>query len=114
MHIRFAGLTLLLGLSLAMAWAVASQSPPLPRLPFDAEKAVALRAEWARAFGLEEAFTNALGMRLVLIPGGRFDLGSKGSTHRVSLAKPYYLGVTEVTPSPISIAVVAWYGHGLK
>jgi hypothetical protein len=71
--------------------------PPLPRLPFDARRAADLRAEWARAFGLQPAFSNGLGMKLVLIPGGRFDLGPNGSKHRVTLSRPYYLGVAEVT-----------------
>src|SRR5262249_14127035 len=32
-----------------------------------------------------------------LIPGGQFTMGPNGSTYRVRLAKPYYLGVTEDT-----------------
>jgi len=72
-------------------------APVLPRLPFDAAKAAALRQEWAEAFGLPPLFTNSVGMKLVLIPGGRFDMGPSGSKHWVTLAKPYYLGVTEVT-----------------
>jgi sulfatase modifying factor 1 len=71
--------------------------PPLPHLPFDARRAAALRQEWARAFQLEPTFTNSIGMKLVLIPGGRFDMGPNGSKYRVTLAKSYYLGATEVT-----------------
>jgi formylglycine-generating enzyme required for sulfatase activity len=41
--------------------------------------------------------TNSVGMNLVLIPGGRFEMGPNGSKYRVTLAKPFYLGVTEVT-----------------
>jgi hypothetical protein len=44
-----------------------------------------LAAEWARASGLDTELTNCLGMRLVLIPGGRFDMGPSGSTYRVNL-----------------------------
>jgi formylglycine-generating enzyme required for sulfatase activity len=71
--------------------------PPLPRLPFDARRATVLRNEWARAFGLEARITNSLGVQLVLIPGGQFDMGPNGSKYRVTLRKPCYLGVTEVT-----------------
>src|SRR4051812_23449600 len=73
------------------------QAPPLPRLPFDAGRAGALRDEWARATGLEPRLINGLGMRLVLIPGGHFDMGPDGSKYRVTLAKPFYIGTTEVT-----------------
>lgn len=85
----------LLGL-LAFA-AVSAAAPPLPGLPFDAERAATLRQEWAKASGCPAEFTNSVGMKLVLIPGGRFDMGPNGSKHRVSIARAYYLGVTEVT-----------------
>jgi formylglycine-generating enzyme required for sulfatase activity len=76
---------------------LAAAEPPLPSLPFDADRAHALRDEWAKADGLEAAFTNSVGMKLMLIPGGRFDMGPHGSWHRVALSKPYYLGAAEVT-----------------
>ncbi len=84
----FAALAVLLG---------ASSAPPLPRPPFDADRARALQKDWARAFGVEPHFTNSLGMKLALIPGGQFTMGPNGSTYRVTLARPYYLGTTEVT-----------------
>jgi len=71
--------------------------PPLPGLPFDGDRARALRDDWAKAFKLDAEFTNSVGMKLVLIPGGRFEIGPNGSKHRVVLRQPYYLGVTEVT-----------------
>jgi len=58
-----------------------------------------LRQQWAKSFGLEASITNSIGMKLVLIPGGRFDMGPNGSKHRVALTKPYYLAVTEATLS---------------
>lgn len=73
------------------------KTPPLPSLPFDTERARTLREEWAKAFGCPATITNSIGLKLVLIPGGRFEMGPNGSKHRVSLTKPYYLGVTEVT-----------------
>ena len=50
--------------------------------------------------------TNSIGMKLRLIPAGEFMMGSPGTEsdrddtetqHRVSITKPFYLGVTEVT-----------------
>ncbi len=54
--------------------------------------------------------TNTLGMKLVLIPAGEFDMGSDasdpgalpneqvaGKKHRVRITRPFYLGTTEVT-----------------
>jgi formylglycine-generating enzyme required for sulfatase activity len=83
--------------TLILAAALPAAEPPLPTLPFDAERAASLRQEWAKALGIEPAFTNGIGMKLMLIPGGRFDMGPAGSKYRVALRKAYYLGVTEVT-----------------
>ena len=50
--------------------------------------------------------TNSIGMKLRLIPAGKFMMGSPGTEsnrrdnetqHGVSITKPFYLGVTEVT-----------------
>jgi formylglycine-generating enzyme required for sulfatase activity len=50
--------------------------------------------------------TNSIGMKLRLVPAGDFLMGSPGTEsvrenqetqHRVSITKPFYLGVTEVT-----------------
>ena len=76
---------------------LAPAAPPLPHLPFAADRAAVLRAEWAKALDVEPAFTNSVGMKLVLIPAGRFDMGPNGSRHRVTLNKAYYIGTTEVT-----------------
>src|SRR5688500_6384071 len=72
-------------------------APPIVAPPFDDKKAVELRRQWAKESSLETEFTNSLGMKLVLIPGGRFDMGPNGSKRRVTISKPYYLGATEVT-----------------
>lgn len=76
---------------------VGAAEPPLPRLPFDASRAAALREEWAKALGQAPSFTNSIGMKLVLIPSGTFDMGPNGSKYRVTLRKAFYLGTTEVT-----------------
>lgn len=72
---------------------------PLPMIapPFDAARALKLRKEWASAYKLPEEVENSVGMTLLLIPGGRFDMGPNGSKYRVKLLRPFYLGRTEVT-----------------
>ena len=72
-------------------------APPLVGLPFDGRRAADLRRQWAKQTNLDAQFVNSLGMKLVLIPGGRFDMGPNGSKRRVTIGKPYYLGSTEVT-----------------
>ena len=52
-------------------------------------------------------FTNSIGMKLVEVPAGEFLMGSSGSEqhanddetpqHRVTLARPFYIGIYEVT-----------------
>ena len=61
-------------LVLALCTASLSQAADisLPRLPFDGERAKALQEEWARGYGLDASMTNSIGIKLVLIPGGRF------------------------------------------
>src|SRR5262245_54426050 len=76
---------------------VAAPMPPMVGPAFDADRAKKLRAEWAKAFSLDEELTNSVGMKLVLIPGGRFEMGPNGSKWRGTITKPYYLGTTEVT-----------------
>ena len=58
------------------------------------------------AAGVEPAFTNSIGMQFVVIPSGRFMMGSphdepyrdKGETlHEVTISKPFYMQTTEVT-----------------
>src|SRR5262249_41767406 len=90
-------IALLLTLGLMEVCADELPKATLAGLPFDAERAATLRADWAKAWQLDAEVTNSIGMKLVLIPGGRFDMGPNGSKHRVTLRQPYYLGVTEVT-----------------
>ena len=62
--------------------------------------------ERARKKTSTNAVANSIGMKLRLIPAGEFMMGSLGTEsdrydeetqHRVSITKPFYLGVTEVT-----------------
>jgi formylglycine-generating enzyme required for sulfatase activity len=62
------------------------------------------RAERPKA---PRAITNSIGMKLVLIPAGKFLMGSpptekgrssnEGPQHKVQISRPFYLGVYEVT-----------------
>src|SRR5262249_17232942 len=89
--------TLAGGLALAAALARPA-APPLPSAPFPAERAASLRAEWAKYLNAAPAFTNGVGMRMVLIPPGPFEMGPSASKPPLSLAKAFARGPTEVTP----------------
>jgi formylglycine-generating enzyme required for sulfatase activity/serine/threonine protein kinase len=80
---------------------------PLARAPFDAEKAKEHQQAWADHRNIEVETTNSIGMKLVLIPPGDFQMGSpqdengryddEGPQHWVRITKPFYLGVYAVT-----------------
>lgn len=46
---------------------------------------------------MPKELTNAIGMKMILIPAGNFEMGANGSKYRVTLAKPFYMQTTEVT-----------------
>jgi len=69
--------------------------PPLAVAPFDAEKARQHQQRWAEYLQLPAETTNSLGMELVLIPPGEFEIGS--AKKQVTLTEPYYMGKHEVT-----------------
>ena len=71
--------------------------PQAPRFPFGEEQAKTFQDDYAKAAGLPKEATNSVGMKLVLIPPGNFEMGPNGSKYRVTLLKPYSAGVTEVT-----------------
>jgi formylglycine-generating enzyme required for sulfatase activity/serine/threonine protein kinase len=100
------------------------QAPPPAIAPFDAAQAKEHQAAWAKHLGVSVETTNSIGMKLVLIPPGEFDMGSskeeideltregkakgwessvcdhlawEGPQHRVRIRKPFYLGAHEVT-----------------
>ncbi|MGA2265172.1 MAG: formylglycine-generating enzyme family protein [Phycisphaerae bacterium] len=92
-----------------------SPPPPVAKVyapwPFDAREAIKRQDETAKALGIEKELTLDLGnnvkMKLVLIPAGKFMMGSpageadrhanEGPQHEVTISKPFYMGVTEVT-----------------
>jgi formylglycine-generating enzyme required for sulfatase activity len=75
--------------------------------PFDAAQAKAAQEAWAKSLGKSSPVEkNSIGMELVLIPPGRFRMGSPKSEEDrhvnedqvdVTLTKAFYLGKTEVT-----------------
>lgn len=87
----------LLLIALCAGTATAADPPSAPRFPFDAEQARAYRDQWAKSQGVEIEVTNSVGLKLVLVPPGQFEMGPNGSRYRVQLARPFYLGATEVT-----------------
>jgi formylglycine-generating enzyme required for sulfatase activity len=76
---------------------VTLKPPPLAVAPFDAKQARKHQEAWARYLGVPKETTNAIGMKLVLIPPGEFTMGEGGEAHRVTITKPFYLGKYEVT-----------------
>jgi formylglycine-generating enzyme required for sulfatase activity len=76
---------------------VAAAEPPRLSTPFGADAASQAQHAWATVLKAPQTFTNSVGMTFALIPPGRFVMGPNGSTYRVTLSKPFYLGVTEVT-----------------
>jgi len=100
------------------------ESPPLAIAPFDAARAKHHQQTWAEYLGAPVETTNSIGMKLVLIPPGEFDMGSsqgqlnraaeearaqnrpqqylkwiagEGPQHHVMITKACYMGVHEVT-----------------
>ncbi|MGO8751641.1 MAG: protein kinase domain-containing protein [Thermoguttaceae bacterium] len=102
-------------------WNLPRGAPSPAVAPFDAKKAKELQESWAKHLGVPVEQTNSIGMKLVLIPPGEFQMGSpkdlieeelktpgidywykdklpaEGPQHRVRITKPFYLGIYEVT-----------------
>ncbi len=94
-------------------------APPLAVAPFDAAKAREYQEVWAKHLGVPVEIENAIGMKLRLIPPGRFHMGSsedeieplvtqahdfheknlRSETPRrlVEIPAPFYLGQFELT-----------------
>lgn len=109
----------------AVAGPVTPSQPPIepakPPLQVDDKQAKAHQAEWAKQLGVPVEYTNAIGMKFVLIPPGEFMMGSTPAEiaahlqeieadsqwqertrsevpkHKVVITRPIYLGVYEVT-----------------
>ena len=101
-----------------------SGGPPPAVAPFEAKKAKAFQARWAKHLKVPVVQTNSIGMKLVLIPPGEFEMGStkeevqellkqakqrnlpawcsfriesESPEHHVKITKAFCLGAHEVT-----------------
>jgi formylglycine-generating enzyme required for sulfatase activity/serine/threonine protein kinase len=98
-----------------------ADAPLLAITPFDAAQARAHQEAWAKYLGVPVEFTNGIGMKFVIIPPGKFTMGSspaeitrslglipsggwqegcissEGPEHEVEITRPVYMGETEVT-----------------
>jgi formylglycine-generating enzyme required for sulfatase activity/tRNA A-37 threonylcarbamoyl transferase component Bud32 len=82
-------------------------APPAAVAPFDAQQAKTHQQAWARHLGANVVTTNSLGMKMVLIPPGKFVMGSgkdepgwapqEGPQHEVEISRPFAIGAHEVT-----------------
>ncbi len=80
--------------------------PQLRNAPFDADDARSGQMAWATHLGFPRIWTNSVGMKMVAIPPGSFEMGSprdefereddEGPVH-VSLSQPFFLGQYVVT-----------------
>ena len=79
-------------------------APALAVAPFEAEQAKRHQRAWAEYLGVPVEIANSIGMKLVLIPPGEFEMGSleancsdEGPLHNVKIVEPYYMSAFEVT-----------------
>ena len=85
-------------------WPLSKAAPKPALAPFDAKQAKQHQEEWAAYLKTPAVLENWIGMKLVLVPPGEFDLLARGyqfdakaPKHRIRLAHGYHLGATEVT-----------------
>jgi formylglycine-generating enzyme required for sulfatase activity len=80
--------------------------PPLLKSPFSMQEAAAAQQAWAVHLGRSAIETQAVGIKLALVPPGEFLMGSSETEaersndeqqHRVRITRPFYLGVFPVT-----------------
>jgi formylglycine-generating enzyme required for sulfatase activity len=88
---------LLVAVAMLQATNLPAADPVLARVPFEPAKAKSHQQDWATAAGVPVEMTNSIGAKLMLIPPGHFSMGPNGSTYRVTISKPFYIGATEVT-----------------
>ncbi len=81
------------------------KKPKLLEASFPKGEATEAQSMWAKYLGLEVNSENSIGLKLVLIPPGKFEMGSPESEkfhggdelqHTVTISRPYLLGVTEI------------------
>ncbi len=106
--------------------------------PFSQTQAKLFQERWAEHLSLPVDYTNSIGMKFRLIPPGSFDMGStpeqieaarladldmtredrlqvldsEGPQQRITISRPFYLGITEVTQAQFSTVMGrqnSWY-----
>jgi len=70
------------------------EPPPLAVAPFDAAQAKKYQEAWAKHLGVDVETTNAIGMKLRVIPPGRFPMRPD---RRVTISKPFLIAAHETT-----------------
>ena len=68
-------------------WKLPPAGPSPAIAPFDPAKAQEYQAGWAKHLGVPAEIINAIGMKLMLIPPGEFDMGSPDRTRTPSSAR---------------------------
>jgi len=106
--------------------------PPAAVAPFNEEQAEEHRGRWAKYLGVPPQKANSIGMKLVLIPPGEFEMGStqaetdrlleearengwqrqyveqvsgEGPRHHIKITHPFYLGRYEVTQAEYELVM---------
>lgn len=74
-----------------------ANAPPFAVAPFDKPQAKAHQEAWAKHLGEPVVTTNSIGMKLAVIPPGRFKMGEDDAKVDVTLTQPFRMGVHEVT-----------------
>lgn len=77
--------------------ATSAFAPPPAIAAFDASQARTHQEAWARHLGVPVVSTNSIGIKLVVVPPGRFTMGENAAEVDVTLSRPFLLGQTEVT-----------------
>ena len=89
--------------------------------PFDANEAARRQEATAKALGVKRElvfeFDGNVAMKLVLVPAGRFMMGSpkdekerfddEGPRHEVTITRPFYMGVCDVTQGQFAL-MMGW------
>jgi serine/threonine-protein kinase len=92
------GASLAAGFAAFLSVRIESPMPLRAVAPFSAIEARRFQDGWAEHLNIERITVNSIGMPLVLIPPGR-QPDEPGAPPRAAVAKPFYLGETEVTLS---------------
>lgn len=100
---------------------IEGSAPALLRAPFDEQSAKAGQTAVASAFRRSEEWTNSVGMKFRIIPAGTFLMGSPDQggderpQHSITIKKPYYIGIHEVTQGQWSkvMGTTPWKGQSL-